>query len=314
MPKQPSKKRNEESNDIEALWRNRFASADFIPGGEESRRVFQAAFLDAVSRLVPQVVASLRGEVLPVYLRLEALAAEVMDANVADSVCRQYTVAGASPVIGVLNGSNFQSSGGLNRLIISWSTLRAVNAEKGIYPDFLPLRVAMEEWAAKFNMAEQRFFLDSGMDTLRLWAQIVPPEEGDGLAIRGRAWFPPVSSEERRFELQHDGWQADSEPLSYFADRLEKEFREKLDAYKSRITKLMEERGWEKVPSFYRPEFIEWLALFQCGNQTQKQIESRVGWGREITTVSKGIRKAAQLVGIRLRTSGRGRPRKGNKN
>ena len=277
------------------------------------RRGFEASFLETVSRLVPELVSSLRLDVLPVFEALEALADQAADPIVADGLRREFEVAGEpSPVIGVLHGSNVRFSERPFRLTIRWSALRVADESDRVYPDFLPLRIAVERWAEKFNMVGSGFFLNSAIATLRQWSEF--PQfidiDNECLVLRGRGGFSPVSGEESRFSFENSGWDPAYERFSSFEARLRKQFDSELSAYRGRLEELAEERGHLRIPDFHRTEHIEWLALFQCGGQSLAKIKET--WAQDTTTISKGIKNAAELVGITLRTNGRGRPRKLN--
>ena len=275
------------------------------------RKGFEASFLETVSRLVPEVVSSLRRDVLPVFKELETLADRAADPIIAADLQRQFEAAGEpAPLIGVFDGSNVLCSERPYRLKIRWSALRVADKQRCVYPDFVPLRIAVEEWAAKFNMAEHEFFLNSALATLAPWSQF-PESEGDEcLALGGRAGFGPVSGGESRFAFENPGWDPAFERFAIFEERLKKQFDSELSVYRKRLVDLVEGRGFLRVPDLHRPEHIEWLALFQCGRRSLPEIQKL--WAQDKTTISKGVKSAAQLVGVSLRTRGRGRPRKLN--
>lgn len=303
MGKRKSKIQNTEDRFIK-----RWRVSDYVPKGRDSRRGFEAAFLEAVSRLVPELVSSLRGDVLPVFTALEALANRASDPAVAASLRRQFEIDGEPPpLLGVLDGSNVRVSERPYRLKINWASLRHADEATRFYPDFVPLRVAVEKWATKFNMAGHVFFLDAALNTLKQWS-LHPEFGGGGLALRGYARFSPVSDDESRFVFENAGWDPADERFDSFAARLRPQFDSALVAYRARLEALTEERGYEKVPELHRTEHIEWLALFQCGGHSITTIQKR--WAQDPTTISKGISSAARLVGIALRTKGRGRPPK----
>jgi hypothetical protein len=286
----------------------RWQVSDYAPEGADFKRGFEAAFLENVSRLVPELVSTLRSEVLPEFQALERLADEVSDPTKASGLLKKYEIAGEPPpIIGSFDRSNVDFSERPPRLRIRWSALRYADEATRFYPDFVSLRSALERWAASYNMAGHDFFLDAALRTLAQWSQL-PDFDDDCLVLPGRAGFSPVSDEESRFRLETSGWDPAFERFSSFETRLRKQFDAEIARYKARLEELTEARGYKRVPGIYRTEHIEWLALFQCAGQSHKAIQQQLR--QDPTTISKGIKSAAQLIGISLRTKGRGRPRK----
>ena len=250
----------------------RWRTSDFAP----DRRGFEASFLESVCALVPELTSSLKQKVLPIFEDLQTLADKAADPDIAEGLRRKFEIAGEpAPLIGVLDASHVQFSARPFRLRLRWSALKVADERDRIYPDFVQLRIAMEEWADRFGMAGCAFFLDSGLVTLGEWSEHPHLADYQSLALRGRAGFCPVSRTESRFAFERDGWDPAFERFSTFEDRLRKQFDYELSIYRSRLEELTTERGHLRVPDLHRVEHIQWLALFQCGRWSLADITKR---------------------------------------
>ena len=115
-----NRKKHDSKEHVIKRWR----VSEYVPTGKGNRLGFEAAFLETVSRLVPELVSSLRLEALPVFKALEALANEATDPAVAANLRRQYEFGGGPlPILGIFGCSNIRISERRHYLRINWAAL-----------------------------------------------------------------------------------------------------------------------------------------------------------------------------------------------
>ena len=118
-----------------------------------------------------------------------------------------------------------------------------------------------------------------------------------------------VGSDEPPFRIR-PGWDVLTETESAFRDRVEKA----LTAYIERSKQLAEMRGLIETREKRQPSHFDWLALYQVKRWSYAQIAD---WDQKQPgadtkgedTIMKGVKSAAQLVQLSVRSGKPGRPK-----
>jgi len=163
-------------------------------------------------------------------------------------------------------------------------------------PDKLPrsLQVALRRWARQFNLLDE-WCLAVARETLSFWYRYPAQAHLARWALPGNV--SGLSDDERLFELSDPGWRSGN--WQQFETRMRKLMKESLLKYRERLL------GPDVEKRIL--QHFDWLALYQCAGWTHRQIADEMeerSVGED--TVSKGIRKAAELVSITLRPGSRG--------
>lgn len=160
---------------------------------------------------------------------------------------------------------------------------------------------------------------------LRAWCEkwgfvgVVPPKSGTF------DWLRQVAR--RTAQMKRDGFTLSDFPIFFSVWRgplkiaapapwdpgseTEAVYDARIRAYKARVRKAVERQGWRRTDEKRAPEHVEWLALYQVGRRSLKQIVKQFyplePSQRHINTVRLALRSTAALVGVVLRPLPRGR-------
>jgi hypothetical protein len=232
------------------------------PDGQDDQLVSARwQFIEAVRQVVPAFLEELRDEVYPEYARRA-------NAN-----------------------SDYWEMGWK---LETWQLLSDQSNE------FTPILMA---WARKFNVQREERILEGALQTLSYWHKF--PEQRAALDCWGfRPWIAVdglLSADEQRFDFSDDGWDPTAVSSAAWREVVYQRFDDAVKAYEGRQRKLVEDRGGLRVTFKFSPDHFQWLALYQCHNDSLDAILQRTAHAADRTTISKGIRNAARLAGIAVR-------------
>jgi hypothetical protein len=258
----------------------------------DSTMAHRYRFLWAVQEHVPEVLADLNRDVLPLFRGL------YREGNLRE--------------IGEVGCVAFNTSGEqIAMLCIKWSSMAEANkrGELWFHPtwkgdfldvplngDRLKFKNAMENWAAKYHLSAEPI-LEDAFSTLLFW---IANPNGDH-----RHWLPhghDRSPEEianaPKFHLD-DVWAFEPWPA------VKKRLDEQIAGYKSAVQKYCAAIGFDVHRMRQSFEHHEWLALFHCKQMSAARIQK---WNlkqnhREVdpSAISHAVTTMAKRVGLEIR-------------
>jgi hypothetical protein len=253
-------------------------------------------FLDRVERVAPQVVTSLRKDVLPAFTAWSA-----------------------------------SRDGAALLTALSWWTNGAFAALQAT-PELTELTGRLGAWSARWHLTDAWLLADT-RNTLSVWHQY-PPTQADarlGFHSDGRGMMVPETVMEVR-PRGEAAFELELEPCRPFEPTLETwhTFEERVQAWKQRnraAAAYMKDKyglAWSDVKRarHSKDAFLpfEWLARYQCLGHSYAAIgadpantrhqDRQPLTGIDASNVRKAITKAAAAIGLTLRPASRGRPRK----
>jgi hypothetical protein len=108
------------------------------------------------------------------------------------------------------------------------------------------------------------------------------------------------------FKFEDWGWDPQFWSAESWRASVTQRFEEAVDFHIERIRRRIESRGAVRAVSQFRVEYFEWLALFQCGGRSLEAImRGQAAHIGDKTTISKGMHKAAGLMGMKVRPKNR---------
>jgi hypothetical protein len=251
---------------------------------------YRRAFLDAVLLENPQVLDVLK-QVLPLVRRLAEAEQRLGDSPELPEAPTQRAPEDIEiPLAG--------EPGSLPDTLGVWKDLAnriAVNAEAG------PCVDAVREWSERFRLVDE-WVLDIAVSTLEVWFN------WPGSAAESVWHYPqqvlnmqPLAHDETQLQIA-ENWDAPFERWDAFKKRFDAGVGKELAEYKSRIERLVAERGWKTV-SIYQQDHFRWLAQYQVREWSARRIAANQK--RHLQngehTVSKAVMTAAKKIGLTLR-------------
>ena len=156
------------------------------------------------------------------------------------------------------------------------------------------LKRALSDWAAKLN-ADCRWLLDEALRTLRDWS-VAPEWRAAGQWHQSHGVSSSGATGEA-FEFRCEGWDTERHAWSSYRDSVCKRFEKKLSEYQAETRKLAESRGLVRTQRKYSTDNFDWFVLYQFAGWSSTKIAKR-GYGEDPdSTVLKGIKTAARLIG-----------------
>ena len=173
-------------------------------------------------------------------------------------------------------------------------------------------------WCRRWHL-EADWVIEAALDTLRLWES-----QPDTAALRGdwaypdASYFTPTTFTTRRFAFMHPGWEpsAGLTTRDKAAENMRAAFEAKLSAYLDRLEGQAAAMGMERAPEKRNPEHFEWLAQYQAGGRSISELARMIPAKKsperhaDRSTVKHAVKQCADLIGLPLRESRPGRPRK----
>lgn len=293
---------------------SRLTRGEFATPGQ-IRAYARFVFLSCVAREKPRVLTSLRDDVLPVYLSVHGQVVRRSDQVVYDADRAEYALIHGRP------SSLCRFPADLTR----WQMIgvAAVTEHKVLCPDLLPLRKAIEAWAARFHL-QSTWVYDAGLQQLECWRiapQLTQRKRPSWVMLRCSLTSALVT---RPFEFrvsEDEGWDPTFETRAQWTTRVRAAFERELEDYLN-----AEEANAQSVPGLERTKsyrelkrHLQWLAVHQLTGKGPKEIArmevtQRPGqWARRrknpAEAVRKDLQRTAELIGLDLLSGpGPGRP------
>lgn len=205
--------------------------------------------------------------------------------------------------------------------LTSWPDLRG-NTDLRV----APVRVCLLRWSKKHHL-EEEWCLNVALATCVGWmrqllqqlagVRLVEGRLSEGTSIHA-AYFSsegvadpsPFAQLPQRLTFDTSGWNDpfEEDPALAMA-RLEETFRAAIEEHiASRAERLKEAYGEPRSVRSHPPkEHYEWLVAYQCEGKTFDEIAREAKYTRQ--AVSVPVNDLANLMGLKLRKDGRGRPR-----
>lgn len=284
-----------------------------IPRGDErwtadSNFALQSRFVSEVCTCSPEVLWDLAINVGPSF---EALPAGLKN----DRSCR-------------LDDTNLRIASVLHPLDVVLTIGRSPElpslkryAEAKTVPDARALIEKLDTWSVRFNIGTD-WIKDIALQTLwHLDRQHWPPrsrrkEEATNpwnLVVLRDGAESPLKESEIKFDpplRSFEGWQMQKETWAGFEDRAKRKFEEWLRDYRADIEDSLRERGWQLPPEVRCTDHFKWLVYYQTRDWTPNRIARKFTRDPSLTEenkIFKGVKKAAQLIDLPLRTSRKNR-------
>jgi len=275
-------------------------------------------FLRTVSEMAPDVLTTLRDNVLAVYV---ATVEAIETSRAADSLAPRQ--------------QRYELEHGRQALLChfppdarQWDIVGRAGTSGGFdwYPDLLGLKEAVEAWATSHNLNEP-WVCESALAQLGMWGfdpecsyprspwPLRPersPEPGhlEWLFLRVQMSSSLWLGDESRISFQCEGWNphwrtrsaARAEIRALFEERLERH----LDAVESLVAAYdgcERARKWQELP-----KYLNWLARYQCLGEDFTHIARSEFAQGNYQTVAQPVRELADSIGLTLRPPRRGRP------
>ncbi len=195
-----------------------------------------------------------------------------------------------------------------------WLCSVAADEDGTPYPQFVPLRECLRQWARRYSLLEQ-WCLERALATLDRWVDDEPGEETPG-------WAATVTSigrvtdddEERLFSFEDRGWEPAEELWGRAEARIRAAFEEQLATYRELMEARAASKGMERTPSAKKnPEHYEWLVHFQVQQWRPARIAEQYSTEDntlEESAIRMALKGTAASLGLRLRRPPKGRPPK----
>lgn len=305
----------------------RLAFGEFVTPDAE-RDVARALFLQTVQRLVPDVLSSLRDDVLPVYMATHGEVARWRSPDLSDVERARYAIDYGDRLKLCFDP----------RHVSLWRIVGAAELLEGLalYPDLLQLRGALEAWGERHHLREP-WELEAALLQLDLWREYpqhayprtpwpTEPEQPKGpdslrwLALLAGGVGSPLLEHERRFTFEHEG--PDPTRRSRRADEtdiravFEHQLRKHLDHVEELVAVAA---GFDRAKE-YRSlmAHLEWLVRYHVLEEEWPDVSATAkrdfADGRRVSVTSQqavesAVKKTAKLLGLALREGrGPGRP------
>jgi hypothetical protein len=156
------------------------------------------------------------------------------------------------------------------------------------------LSLALSKWATEFNVDDQ-WLVDEALRTLQGW--YVAPDWRKSLRWNTQHARSGVGATGDTFEFRFSGWETELLAWPTFKDSLHRSLEDQLTEYEKKTRALAVSKGLVLARRKYSPENLEWFVLYQFAGRSSTQI-ARGRHGEDAdSTVVKGIRAAAKLIG-----------------
>ena len=272
-----------------------------------SRGIAQISLLEAVAELVPDMLATLRDDVLSVYAEAHAgVEARARDPELFALELRRYILTYGDRL------SFHTTTNDLHR----WQHVgrAGTNDELGFtwYPDLIPLRTALVAWGDRWHL-NREWVYKAALDQLDIWRQHPQFLHPAGhplhwLALRGAAWMGPGDSPAFAFELPP--WDSVWKTRKVYEAAAGEAFALALSAYLDSV-----EVAVQAVPSFQATadllswhKHLAWLVRYQVLRQPWPEIaataDRELANGRRVPVsadfVARRVKELAALIDLPL--------------
>jgi hypothetical protein len=170
------------------------------------------------------------------------------------------------------------------------------------------LKSALTKWSAHFH-ADVPWLMVGALRTL--WGWHVAPDWRRSLAWdcqHGRKERPIIG---KPFVYRYQGWEVRLQTWPAYSRCLRRDFEATLVAYERETRQLAESQGLVRAHRKYSPINLEWFVLYQFARMSSGAIVDRyMAAGHDLaeSTVLKGIKAAAKLIGWKQADGSRRKP------
>ncbi len=215
------------------------------PGAAGSRFLARGRFLQAVRRIVPDVLDDLAGEPYALYEQL-AQATELPDRA-------------------------------------EWQEYLSATPDSDAA--LVPLRDNLQSWAQRWHLETDWCLeraLDTLGFWHRWPGSYLLQRKWGG---RGHAFWHALNAEERCFTFTHPGWEPTEDTRANAARAIRAEFKKRLSEYLDEIDHLARHRGYVPTPKKrVGDDHFDWLVMYQVQELSYPQIARRVCLERQSVT------------------------------
>lgn len=193
---------------------------------------------------------------------------------------------------------------------LTWKSLAAATAD--CWQDLMPIREALEGWAARFHMGGVEWFLAWGASTLHNWAQQDGEADLDdiGDTFEDTSWSTPGPD---LFQFPALEWDPRYIDRQTHRGLVLEDFERQLDAYYAAKEAALKAAGdWRAVDSEIQDEHLRALVYFHCLGKPLDDVAAypKPGMLRDRSVLWRWITGAASKIGLPLRPPNkRGRKR-----
>jgi len=277
--------------------------------------VFRAMYLAAVAATVPQVLVTLRDDILPLF----EYARQEMQSRAADKGAWERDLARHA------QGDEAPELCDSVANLRKWECVGLSGTESGLnlYPDLEQLKSALVAWGERWHL-DLEWAYNAALAQLMAWSEHPDATRATAAAdlkwtrFPAAAWFP-VGGGNRRFVFEHDGWDWLTQTADMARDAIRADFERALNDYFNARSAERKRSGWrgETVELRSLALHLQWLARYQVGREPWPQIAAAAnrqflsGRKAPVTArrVSHAVKKAAKFLGLRLDpVRGPGRP------
>lgn len=152
---------------------------------------------------------------------------------------------------------------------------------------------AIRKWARAFN-AEVPWILDEAVRILRGWHLYPDFRKSRRWILHTRISVPNTHG--GPLEFQFPAWEPSRFPWSIYRNDCYAAFDKELKGYEKKVRALAQSRGLVPVRRKYSPDNLNWFILYQFAGKSSEEI-ARNQPTKEPSTILKGIKTAAELLG-----------------
>lgn len=255
---------------------------EYVPIGEDvTRWVARVIFLDKIRDCAPEVLEYLDKNLFPLLIegRLNDLGEIELD-----QLWGTLKTLKPEEMMEIVNRPHFYPSYSIDEKI-----------------EWISICRELKEWQSQFHLDHFPWILERAFFTLKKWSSV----HEDRLKRRwhyGRVHFPEPDAQP--FTIAIRGYEPSSMLKSKFVKNAKSAFEKALADHISAAEKNLEESGnYTKTKKKHSEDHFEWLVRLQVQKWTLKKIRSHYHLNSE-QTVSKGIRGAENLLGVKTQRQG----------
>ena len=188
-----------------------------------------------------------------------------------------------------------------------WQDL--IEAVESSDPDLVALHDVVLGWSHRWHL-DTDWCRDQALRTLIMWTTVpVDDPARTTWSLERGSLFQPVLRGWPPFRFYHAPWDPTFTSRTTAVKALHDAFDQKLAQYLNSVEDAAMAMGMQSTPEKRTDDHFAWLARYQIGGESFDRLAKDVF--RDRRTVAAGIKAAARLIGLPLRSPGRpGRPRR----
>ncbi len=187
----------------------------------------------------------------------------------------------------------------------TWQDL--VQAVEGGDSNLVSLRDAVLAWSRRWHV-DVDWCRDQALWTLMRWERVPADDPAHTTwSLERGSQFQPVVRGWPPFRFYHAPWDPTDTSRTIAAQAIRSAFEQKLAHYLDSVEEAAQASGMRSTPEKRSDDHFAWLARYQIGGESFERLAKDVF--RDRRTVAAGIKDAARLIDLPLRSPGRpGRP------